>query len=162
MADKALRGLGLLGRKKFARGGGSAPFLRGRSGSSNIKAPRGEQGWKQMKEAEAKIGKADTKKTDTGLHKGSVRKATSPKVMGTQRPKTKSDFWLKQSVKKIQKMPDKTFKYNNPGTRTYTNPRTGRKETTQKTDYVKGSIGKKKYIQDWKGYHHASQPKVKK
>ena len=108
------------------------------------------------------FGKALKVVKDTGLHKGSVRKATSPKVMGTQRPKTKSDFWLKQSVKKIQKMPDKTFKYNNPGTRKAYSERTGRWSDVRKTDYVKGSIGKKKYIQDWKRYHHASQPKGNK
>ena len=43
------------GRVGLSRGGGSAPFLRGRSGSSNIKAPRGEAGWRQMQQAEAKI-----------------------------------------------------------------------------------------------------------
>ena len=46
------------GRVGLSRGGGSAPFLRGRSGASNIKAPRGEAGWKQMQQAEAKIGRA--------------------------------------------------------------------------------------------------------
>ena len=34
----------------FSRGGGSAPWLRGRSGSSNIKAPRGREGFKQMQQ----------------------------------------------------------------------------------------------------------------
>ena len=43
------------GRIGLQRGGGSAPFLRGRSGATNIKAPRGQQGWKQMQAAEAKI-----------------------------------------------------------------------------------------------------------
>ena len=157
MADKALRG-NKLTRIGFKQGGAYGP-LRGTTAGGVAKSFRGKEGFKESQALQKKLlGQPK----DTGLHKGSVRKATSPKVMGTQRPKTKSDFWLKQSVKKIQKMPDKTFKYNNPGTRTYTNPRTGRKETTQKTDYVKGSIGKKKYIQDWKGYHHASQPKVKK
>ncbi len=51
------------------------------------------------------FGKALKVVKDTGLHKGSVRKATSPKVMGTQRPKTKSDFSLKHQVKQIQKSP---------------------------------------------------------
>ena len=43
------------GRIEFSRGGGSAVWLRGRSGSSNIKAPRGKAGWKQMQQYEAKI-----------------------------------------------------------------------------------------------------------
>ena len=51
------------GRVGLSRGGGSAPFLRGRSGASNIKAPRGEAGWKQMQQAEAKIGRAVKKGT---------------------------------------------------------------------------------------------------
>ena len=54
----AKRGLGLLakgGRIGLQRGGGSAPFLRGRSGATNIKAPRGAAGWRQMQAAEAKI-----------------------------------------------------------------------------------------------------------
>ena len=41
MSDKAQRG-NKLTRKRFSRGGGSAPFLRGRSGADNIKAPRGD------------------------------------------------------------------------------------------------------------------------
>ena len=68
------------GRVGFNRGGSSAPFLRGRSGASNIKAPRGSEGWKQMQKAEAKL------------------------------PKTKSDYKLENQVKKIKKTPDKEFK----------------------------------------------------
>ena len=45
------------GRAGFSRGGGSAPWLRGRSGSSNIKAPRGSEGFKQMQQYEQKIGR---------------------------------------------------------------------------------------------------------
>ena len=107
------------------------------------------------------FGKALKVVKDTGLHKGSVRKATSPKVMGTQQPKTKSDFRLKHAVKQIKKMPDKKFKYNNPGTRKAYSDRTGRWSDVPKTDLVKGRIGKKKYIQDWKRHHHA-QPKGNK
>ena len=68
---------------------------------------------------------------------------------------------LKHKVKVIKKTPDKTFKYNNPETKTYTNPRSGKEVTVQKQGPVKGSIGKKKYIQDVKRYHHANKPKVK-
>ena len=61
MGDISIKGRSRLlkgGRVGLSRGGGSAPFLRGRSGSSNIKAPRGSEGWKQMQQAEAKIGRA--------------------------------------------------------------------------------------------------------
>ena len=108
------------GRVGFNRGGSSAPFLRGRSGASNIKAPRGSEGWKQMQKAEAKL------------------------------PKTKSDYKLENQVKKIKKTPDKEFKDVN-----LTSPHNfGVK--------VKGSKGKKNYIQMTKYYHHRAQPKGKK
>ena len=68
--------------------------------------------------------------------------------------KLKSDFRLKNQVKKIQKMPDKKFKYNNPETRKG-KTRHGFVHDIQKTTPVKGSIGKKKYIQDWKKGHQA-------
>ena len=68
--------------------------------------------------------------------------------------KLKSDFRLKNQVKKIQKMPDKKFKYNNPETRKG-KTRHGFIHDIQKTKPVKGSIGKKKYIQDWKKGHQA-------
>ena len=70
--------------------------------------------------------------------------------------KLKSDFRLKNQVKKIQKMPDKKFKYNNPETRKG-KTRHGFVHDIQKTKPVKGSIGKKKYIQDWKKGHRAHQ-----
>ena len=56
MGDKAIR-RNKLTRKRFSRGGSSAPWLRGRSGPDNIKAPRGREGFKQMKEYEKKIGR---------------------------------------------------------------------------------------------------------
>ena len=55
MSDKALRG-NKLTRTGFKQGGGSAVWLRGRSGQT-IKAPRGKSGWKQMQDYEAKIPK---------------------------------------------------------------------------------------------------------
>jgi len=70
--------------------------------------------------------------------------------------KLKSDFRLKNQVKKIQKMPDKKFKYNNPETRKG-KTRHGFVHDIQKTKPVKGSIGKKKYIQDWIKGHRAHQ-----
>ena len=65
MGDISIKGRSPLlkgGRVGLARGGGSAPFLRGRSGQT-VKAPRGSEGWKQMQQAEAKIGRA-VRKTD--------------------------------------------------------------------------------------------------
>ena len=102
------------------------------------------------------FGKALKVVKDTGLHKGSVRKATSPKVMGTQRPKTKSDFRLKNQLKKIQKMPDKKFKHQNPETKTVKS-RHGNVYEVRKTDPVKGSLGKKTYKSDWIKGHRAHQ-----
>ena len=114
------------GRVGLSRGGGSAPFLRGRSGASNIKAPRGSEGWKQMQKAEAKL------------------------------PKTKSDFRLKNQLKKIQKMPDKTFKHQNPATE-QGKTRHGFIYEKRKSAPVKGSLGKKTYKSDVTKYHRAHQ-----
>jgi hypothetical protein len=75
MGDISIKGRSPLlkgGRVGFRTGGGSAPFLRGRSGSSNIKAPRGEAGWRQMQQAEAKIGRAVRKRDTTPLTKSPV------------------------------------------------------------------------------------------
>ena len=154
MADQALRG-NKLTRIGFSRAGpvGNLPWVRGTSRPGVKKAPRGAEHKEAIKQERVK---------DTGLHKGSVRKATSPKVMGTQRPKTKSDFRLKHQVKQIQKSPDKKFKHQNPATEKVKSLRTGRVHEVRKKDLVKGSIGKKTYIQDWKRYHHASQPKGNK
>ena len=58
MGDASIKGRSPLlkgGRVGLVRGVGSAPFLRGRSGATNIKAPRGAAGWRQMQAAEAKI-----------------------------------------------------------------------------------------------------------
>ena len=80
----------------FKQGGAFLPL---RGGVTTAKAFRGSEGFKQSQKLQKKL--LGTK--DTGLHKGSVRKATSPKVMGTQRPKTKSDFSLKNLIKKYKK-----------------------------------------------------------
>ena len=83
--------------------------------------------------------------------------------MGTPRtPMTKSDYRLKNQIKKIQKEPDKRFKSHNPETEKVKSLRTGREFKVRKKDPVKGSLGKKTYIQDTKYYHHANKPKVKK
>ena len=156
MADQALRG-NKLTRIGFKQGGAYGP-LRGTTAGGVAKSFRGKEGFKESQKLQKKL--LGTK--DTGLHKGSKRKATSPKVMGTQRPKTKSDFRLKHQVKQIQKSPDKKFKHQNPETEKVKSLRTGRVHEVRKTDPVKGSKGKKTYIQDWKRYHHASQPKGNK
>ena len=125
MGDKALRG-NKLTRIGFSRGGGSAVWLRGRSGQT-IKAPRGSEGWKQMQKAEAKI------------------------------PKPKSEYKLKNKLKRIQKEPDKRFKSSNPATKKVKSDRTGRVFEVRKTDPVKGSLGKKTYKSDVVKYHRAHQ-----
>ena len=59
MGDISIKGRSPLlkgGRVGLKKGGGSAVWLRGRSGQT-IKAPRGREGWKQMKDYEAKIPK---------------------------------------------------------------------------------------------------------
>ena len=59
MGDISIKGRSPLlkgGRVGLKKGGGSAVWLRGRSGQT-IKAPRGKAGWKQMQDYEAKIPK---------------------------------------------------------------------------------------------------------
>ena len=62
-------------------------------------------------------------------------------------PKTKSDFKLKNTLKRIQKMPDKKFKNQNPATEQGTT-RHGFVYEKRKTSPVKGSLGKKTYKSD--------------
>ena len=76
------------------------------------------------------------------------------KAMGIPKETTKSDYLLKNKVKKVQKSPDKDFKYNNPETKTVKSDRTGKVSEVNKSEPVKGSVGKKKYIKDMKRYHH--------
>jgi len=73
--------------------------------------------------------------------------------------KSKSDFSLKNQIKKIKKTPnkvfrqDKTYKLDSPATVSSKgggNPRTHGK-------IIKGSKGKKDYVNDWKRYHHKSR-----
>lgn len=104
--------------------GGAYGPLRGTTAGGVAKAFRGKAGFKESQALQKKL------------------------------PKTKSEYKLKNQVKKIQKMPDKKFKYNNPETRKG-KTRHGFVHDIQKTNPVKGSIGKKKYIQDWKKGHQA-------
>jgi len=70
--------------------------------------------------------------------------------------KTKSDFRLKNQLKKIQKTPDKNFKGSNPATEKGTT-RSGVVYEKRKTAPVKGSLGKKTYKSDVTKYHRAHQ-----
>ena len=76
---------------------------------------------------------------------------------------------LKHAVKRTQKTPDKMFKHVNLDTVKHTNPRKkvpgkagGKTYDIPTGKSVKGSVGKKNYIQQMKHYHHAKQPKGKK
>ena len=70
--------------------------------------------------------------------------------------KTKSDYRLKNQLKKIQKTPDKKFKSQNPATEKV-RTRHGKVHEVRKTDPVKGSLGKKTYKSDVTKYHRAHQ-----
>ena len=75
-------------------------------------------------------------------------------LLGKKAPKTKSDFKLKNKLKKIQKQPDKDFKSHNPATEQGTT-RHGFVYEKRKTSPVKGSLGKKTYKSDVKIGHQA-------
>jgi len=68
---------------------------------------------------------------------------------GAKSAKTISDFRLKNQLNRIQKMPDKKFKHQNPETVKVKSDRTGRVSEVRKKDPVKGSLGKKTYKQDF-------------
>ena len=82
-----------------------------------------------------------------GIVKGGVKKTV----------KTKPDFILKNTLKKIQKTPDKNFKSFNPATETKTSDRTGFTYQQRKNTPVKGSKGKKTHKSDITKYHRAHQ-----
>ena len=69
---------------------------------------------------------------------------------------------LKHQIKRPQKMPDKNFKHVNLDTVKHKNPRTGIVQNVQSHKLVKGSKGKKNYIQKMKEYTFKSIPKDKK
>ena len=71
-------------------------------------------------------------------------------------PKKKSDFKLKNTLKRIQKTPDKNFKSSNPATEKG-KTRHGVVYEKRKTAPVKGSLGKKTYKSDVTKYHRAHQ-----
>jgi len=76
------------------------------------------------------------------------------KALMKKTTKTKSDFKLKNTLKRIQKMPDKKFKTQNPATEQGTT-RHGFVYEKRKTSPVKGSLGKKTYKSDVKIGHQA-------
>jgi len=70
--------------------------------------------------------------------------------------KKKSEYRLKNTLNRIQKMPDKKFKHQNPATEKV-KTRHGREYEVRKKDLVKGSLGKKTYKSDWIKGHRAHQ-----
>ena len=78
-------------------------------------------------------------------------------LLGKKTPKKKSDFKLKNKLKRIQKTPDKNFKSSNPATEKKVSDRTGFTHHERKTTPVKGSLGKKTYKSDITKYHRAHQ-----
>ena len=68
--------------------------------------------------------------------------------------KLKSDYRLKNELKRIQKMPDKKFKSYNPA-KEKIKTRHGRVYEVHKSGPVKGRLGKKTYKGHTKRYHHA-------
>ena len=171
MGDIALRG-NKLTRVGFKQGGAYGP-LRGTSGPKGVaKAFRGKEGFKESQALQKKLHKGvvvgPSRATGPIKSKGKIigsriAKAGSLKAMGIPRHiRTKSDFSLKNQVKRVQKMPDKKFKHVNLDTVKHLNPRTGRTQEVRSPKLVKGSRGKKNYIQEMKYYHHRKQPKGKK
>jgi|TARA_B110000914_G_C15371914_1_gene403585 hypothetical protein len=78
-------------------------------------------------------------------------------LLGKKAPKKRSDFKLKNTLKRIQKTPDKNFKSSNPATEKKVSDRTGFTHHERKTTPVKGSLGKKTYKSDVTKYHRAHQ-----
>ena len=74
----------------------------------------------------------------------------------TKTPKKKSDFRVKNTLKRMQKTPDKNFKSSNPATEKG-KTRHGVVYEKRKTAPVKGSLGKKTYKSDVTKYHRAHQ-----
>ena len=78
-------------------------------------------------------------------------------MLGKALSKSKSDYRLKNTLKKIQKTPDKKFKSHNPATEKVKSDRTGKEFEVRKSGPVKGSLGKKTYKSDITKYHRAHQ-----
>ena len=96
-----------------------------------------------------------------GTSRPGVRKAPrgaehKEAIKQEQKLKKKSEYRLKNTLKRIQKMPDKKFKHQNPATEKV-KTRHGREYEVRKKDLVKGSLGKKTYKSDWIKGHRAHQ-----
>ena len=151
------------GRVAFKQGGAYGP-LRGTTAGGVAKAFRGKEGFKESQALQKKLTglarKTGNIKSEGKIIGSRIAKTGSLKAMGIPRHvRTKSDFALKDAIKKTQKMPDKKFTHVNLETKKHLNPRTGRVQDVQKTDPVKGSTGKKNYIKMMKYYHHRNKPK---
>ena len=92
------------GRAGFSRGGGSAPWLRGRSGPSNIKAPRGSEGFKQTQQYEKKIGRLTVgKKSD--IYKPPVKKTPAERRPAWEKAAEKAEtIKLNKQLKTAKKV----------------------------------------------------------
>jgi len=97
-----------------------------------------------------------------GTTAGGVAKAFRGKAGFKESQALQRKFSLKNAIKKTQKMPDKKFKHVNLETKQIKSDRTGKMVTVKTGEPVKGSKGKKNYIQMMKYYHHRAQPKGKK
>jgi len=155
---------GRIGFKSGAGPVGNLPWVRGTSRPGVRKAPRGaehKEAIKKEKEYKKLIGparKTGNIKNKKGEVVGSrIAKAGSLKAMGIPRPHMKkSDFRLKNQLKRIQKMPDKKFKSYNPAKETRKS-RHGTVHEVHKPGPVKGSLGKKTYKQHAIHGHRAHQ-----
>ena len=81
------------------------------------------------------------------------------KALGDVKPKTpkkKSEYRLRNQLRRIQKEPDKKFKHQNPATEK-AKTRHGFVYDRRKNTPVKGSLGKKTYKSDVTQYHRAHQ-----
>jgi len=77
-------------------------------------------------------------------------------LLGKIGKKKRSEYRLKNALKRIQKMPDKKFKHQNPATEKV-KTRHGSVHEVRKKELVKGSLGKKTYKSDWIKGHRAHQ-----
>ena len=168
MGDASIKGRSPLlsgGRVGFKQGGAYGP-LRGTTAGGVAKAFRGKAGFKESQALQKKLTKGvvtgPARKTGSIKSEGKIigsriAKAGSLKAMGTPRPHMKkSEYRLKNLLKRIQKMPDKKFKSYNPAKETRKS-RHGTVHEVHKPGPVKGSLGKKTYKEHAIKGHRAHQ-----
>ena len=123
---------------------GRSPLLKGGRVGFSKAGPVGNLPWVRG------TSRPGVKKAPRGAeHKEAIKQET--------KLKKKSEYRLKNTLKRIQKMPDKKFKHQNPATEKVKSDRTGRVFEVRKKDLVKGSLGKKTYKSDWIKGHRAHQ-----